>query len=83
MLSTPAPRNPLHTREITFQGYARENGLWDIEAHLRDFKFQPFITGGKYAIVVYGDDIETAPKWGNFICWLGGIRPAETRNVNK
>jgi hypothetical protein len=47
MLSTPAPRNPLHTREITFQGYAREDGLWDIEAHLRDFKFQTFTTGGK------------------------------------
>ena len=47
MLSTPAPRNSLHTREITFQGYAREDGLWDIEAHLRDFKFQPFTTGGK------------------------------------
>ncbi len=47
MLSTPAPRNPLHTREITFQGYAREDGLWDIEAHLRDFKFQAFTTGGK------------------------------------
>jgi hypothetical protein len=47
MLSTPAPRNPLHTREITFQGYAREDGLWDIEAHLRDFKFHPFTTGGK------------------------------------
>lgn len=47
MLSTPASRNPLHTREITFQGYAREDGLWDIEAHLRDFKFHPFTTGGK------------------------------------
>ena len=47
MLSTPAPRSPLHTREITFQGFAREDGLWDIEAHLRDFKFHPFTTGGK------------------------------------
>jgi hypothetical protein len=46
-LPTPAPRNPLHKREITFQGFAREDGLWDIEAHLRDFKFQPFSTGGK------------------------------------
>ena len=47
MLSSPTSRNPLHTREITFQGYAREDGLWDIEAHLRDFKFHPFTTGGK------------------------------------
>jgi len=46
-LPTPAPRNPLHTREITFQGFSREDGLWDIEGHLRDFKFQPFTTGAK------------------------------------
>ncbi len=47
MLSRPSPRSPLHTREIVFQGYAREDGLWDIEAHLRDFKSHPFTTGGK------------------------------------
>ena len=47
MLSSPDPRNPLHTREITFQGFARDDGLWDIEGHLRDFKAQPFATGGK------------------------------------
>jgi len=45
MLPRPAPRTPLHTREITFQGYTREDGLWDIEAHLRDTKPQPFVTG--------------------------------------
>ncbi|BDX21016.1 hypothetical protein TUM22923_03370 [Polynucleobacter sp. TUM22923] len=45
MLSSPAPRSHLHTREIIFQGYAREDGLWDIEAHLRDFKSNPFTTG--------------------------------------
>lgn len=47
MLSTPVNRSPLHTREIIFHGYAREDGLWDIEAHLRDFKAHPFTTGGK------------------------------------
>lgn len=46
MLPTPVARKPLHTREIIFQGYAREDGLWDIEAHLRDFKSHPFTTGG-------------------------------------
>lgn len=45
MLSTPKPRSPLHTREITFQGFAREDGLWDIEGHLKDFKTTPFVTG--------------------------------------
>lgn len=34
---------------------------------------------GDYAIVVYGDDIERAPKWGNFVGWLGAVKPAATR----
>ena len=47
MLSSPQKRSPLHTREITFYGYAREDGLWDIEGHLKDTKAKPFTTGGK------------------------------------
>ena len=47
MLSTPKPRSLLHTREITFHGYAREDGLWDIEGHLKDFKTNPFQTSAK------------------------------------
>jgi Protein of unknown function (DUF2889) len=47
MLSTPTIRTPLHTREITFSGYAREDGLWDIEGHLKDTKTSPFTTGGR------------------------------------
>ena len=47
MLSTPTARTPLHTREITFSGYARDDGLWDIEAHLIDIKSHPFTTGSK------------------------------------
>jgi len=37
-LSKPAPRRHLHTRTITCEGYEREDGLWDIEAHLVDTK---------------------------------------------
>jgi hypothetical protein len=37
-LSTPEPREPLHTRSITYQGYKRQDGLWDIEGHLIDTK---------------------------------------------
>jgi hypothetical protein len=37
-LSTPATRSPLHTRSLTFQGYQREDGLFDIEGHLLDTK---------------------------------------------
>ena len=47
MLTTPSPRSHLHNRSITFNGYAREDGLWDIEGHLRDSKSHPFITGSK------------------------------------
>lgn len=37
-LSSPAPREPIHTRKITCQGYLREDGLWDIEGHITDTK---------------------------------------------
>ena len=47
MLSNPKTRTPLHTREVTFNGYAREDGLWDIEGHLVDIKAHPFTTGSK------------------------------------
>ena len=37
-LPSPAPRKLIHTRAIACQGYEREDGLWDIEAHLTDTK---------------------------------------------
>ncbi len=37
-LSAPAPRESLHTRQIECRGFRREDGLWDIEAHLTDVK---------------------------------------------
>lgn len=37
-----APRKLLHTRTITCHGYEREDGLWDIEAHMTDVKTYPF-----------------------------------------
>jgi hypothetical protein len=44
MLTTPQARTPLHTREISFNGYARDDGLWDIEGHLKDTKSHLFTT---------------------------------------
>ena len=32
------PRERLHCRSVTFDGYQREDGLYDIEAHLTDVK---------------------------------------------
>jgi hypothetical protein len=37
-LSEPKPREPIHTRTIILNGYEREDGLFDIEAHLTDTK---------------------------------------------
>ena len=37
-LTNPVPRKLIHTRTIECTGYEREDGLWDIEARLRDTK---------------------------------------------
>lgn len=37
-LSPSAPRQLIHRRQIQCDGYEREDGLWDIEAHMTDVK---------------------------------------------
>jgi DUF2889 family protein len=37
-LPSSTPRALQHTRSLRFEGYFREDGLWDIEAHLVDTK---------------------------------------------
>ncbi|QJE03292.1 DUF2889 domain-containing protein [Massilia forsythiae] len=37
-LSSPAPRQLRHTRAITVEAYARDDGLWDLDACIRDIK---------------------------------------------
>lgn len=37
-LSAPEARKKIHTRSIELNGYHREDGLWDIEAHMTDIK---------------------------------------------
>ena len=47
-LSEPkATREPLHRRTIEIVGYKREDGLFDIEAHLLDRKDLEFPVGGR------------------------------------
>lgn len=41
-LSPPAPREEIHLRAIDVRSYHRDDGLWDIEAHLTDSKSYPF-----------------------------------------
>ncbi len=40
-LSKSVPRKSLHQRQITCQGYEREDGMWDIEVHLLDTRSRP------------------------------------------
>ncbi|WP_299759861.1 DUF2889 domain-containing protein [Ramlibacter sp.] len=37
-LPMPAPRRPIHVRRITFEGFLRDDGLWDIDCALSDTK---------------------------------------------
>ncbi|WP_459614550.1 DUF2889 domain-containing protein [Bordetella sp. 2513F-2] len=39
------PRQPLHTRNIRVQSYERDDGLWDVEAELIDYKGYDFPRG--------------------------------------
>jgi hypothetical protein len=41
-LSPPVNRTHIHTRSIRFTGYEREDGLFDIEAHMTDTKTYEF-----------------------------------------
>lgn len=41
-LPEPAPRNHVHTRAIDYRGFEREDGMWDIEAHMTDTKTYQF-----------------------------------------
>ena len=43
-LSSPVARKPTTTRRITCQGFEREDGLWDIEAHLIDTRTYAYTT---------------------------------------
>lgn len=38
-----ASRVRKHTRSVRFEGYARADGLWDIEAHLTDVKPEDYL----------------------------------------
>lgn len=45
MLPTPTERTPLHTRTLTFRGFARADGLWDMEGELQDIKHYDHLHG--------------------------------------
>src|SRR3954467_9781924 len=43
-LPPPAQRTHIHTRTVVFNGYHREDGLWDIEAMMNDTKSYAYDT---------------------------------------
>lgn len=46
-LQPATDRLPVHTRSIVCQGFRREDGLWDIEAHLLDTRDEVLATFGR------------------------------------
>jgi hypothetical protein len=50
-LTPPVSRKRLHVRKACYEGYAREDGLFDIEGHLTDVKDQAYrlMTGPREA----------------------------------
>jgi len=41
-LSSPVPREHIHTRQVECRGYRRGDGLWDIDGHITDVKTYGF-----------------------------------------
>ncbi|MBF87083.1 MAG: hypothetical protein CMJ14_03675 [Pelagibacterales bacterium] len=44
MLPEPKSRKKIHLRKVYCEGYKRDDGLWDIEGHLKDTKTYNFHT---------------------------------------
>ncbi len=40
-LPSPTARRPIHTRRLAFEGFLREDGLWDLDCLLEDTKSVP------------------------------------------
>ena len=62
---SPVPRQRLHQRSITYEGYRRDDGLFDIDAHLVDAKDHDFelLTGVRPARTTTDTVHRYYPKW--------------------
>lgn len=56
-LSVPFPRKASHIRRVTYQGYEREDGLWDMEAELHDSKAHDMPSFRHQGVRLAGDPI--------------------------
>ena len=55
---------------------------WDGKIPKRRYAIFTDTLRGEYMVVITEKDFDYAEKWGGFVQWVGGIRPAETRDVN-
>ena len=51
-LPEPTARKHIHTRAIDYRGFEREDGLWDIEAHMTDKKTYQFSNSWRGDILI-------------------------------
>ena len=56
--------------------------LWDGKLPERRYAVFTNVFIDEYLVVISGDDLKIAENWGGFVRWYGGIRPAESRNVD-
>ena len=54
-LSKPVRRTLQHTRQVQCQGFERDDGLWDIEAHMTDVKTQTLDNAERGGYVAAGE----------------------------
>ena len=56
-LPTPSPRTRLHARRVSYEGFRRDDGLFDLEGHLTDIKDHDYalLTGLRPAGVAVHD----------------------------
>lgn len=55
---------------------------WNGKLPVRRYAIFTDIIRGHYMIVINGDDIARAEKWGGFVTWVGGTKDAESRKIN-
>jgi hypothetical protein len=57
--------------------------MWDGSIPERRYAIFSDTLGGLHLAVVTGEDLCGAENSSNFIQWVGGLRPAEKRDINK
>lgn len=50
-LSSPLPREPIHTRRIVCDAYRRQDGLIDVEGHITDIRPFPYYSHWDHSVV--------------------------------